>query len=82
MFWTIFNWKIHLIYRRPKSIQKVQFRARDFCDFWEPDVIFINVLSRSNNIPDESQVEKLNLFLSPADIINYLGLVEAAGQIW
>nr|KAF6458205.1 pleckstrin homology domain containing S1 [Rousettus aegyptiacus] len=34
-----------------------------------------------NNIPDESQVEKLNLFLSPADIINYLGLVEAAGQI-
>lgn len=45
-------------------------------------MIFINVLSRSNNIPDESQVEKLNLFLSPADIINYLGLVEAAGQIW
>lgn len=35
----------------------------------------------NNNIPDESQVEKLNLFLSPADIINYLGLVEAAGQI-
>lgn len=34
-----------------------------------------------NNIPDESQVEKLNLFLSPTDTINYLALVEAAGQI-
>ncbi|XP_059029110.1 pleckstrin homology domain-containing family S member 1 isoform X1 [Mustela lutreola] len=34
-----------------------------------------------NNIPDEGQVEKLNVFLSPSDIINYLTLTEAAGQI-
>nr|XP_019580260.1 PREDICTED: pleckstrin homology domain-containing family S member 1 [Rhinolophus sinicus] len=34
-----------------------------------------------NNIPDESQVEKLNVFLSPSDIINYLALTEAAGRI-
>ncbi|XP_069913298.1 pleckstrin homology domain-containing family S member 1 isoform X5 [Oryctolagus cuniculus] len=34
-----------------------------------------------NNIPDESQVEKLNVFLSPPDIINYLALIEAAGRI-
>lgn len=33
------------------------------------------------NIPDEGQVEKLNVFLSPSDIINYLTLTEAAGQI-
>uniref|UniRef100_A0A2K6G5M4 Pleckstrin homology domain containing S1 n=1 Tax=Propithecus coquereli TaxID=379532 RepID=A0A2K6G5M4_PROCO len=35
-----------------------------------------------NNIPDESQVKKLNVFLSPPDIINYLALIEAAGRIW
>ncbi|PNI81684.1 PLEKHS1 isoform 6, partial [Pan troglodytes] len=34
-----------------------------------------------NNIPDESQVEKLNVFLSPPDVINYLALTEAAGRI-
>ncbi|CAK7301650.1 Pleckstrin homology domain-containing family S member 1 [Vulpes lagopus] len=34
-----------------------------------------------NNIPDEDQVEKLNVFLSPSDIINYLTLTEAAGRI-
>ncbi|XP_027452848.1 pleckstrin homology domain-containing family S member 1 isoform X7 [Zalophus californianus] len=34
-----------------------------------------------NNIPDEGQVEKLDVFLSPSDIINYLTLIEAAGQI-
>ncbi|XP_045424112.1 pleckstrin homology domain-containing family S member 1 isoform X3 [Lemur catta] len=34
-----------------------------------------------NNIPDESQVEKLNVFLSPPDIINYVALIEAAGRI-
>ncbi|XP_028631851.1 pleckstrin homology domain-containing family S member 1 isoform X1 [Grammomys surdaster] len=34
-----------------------------------------------NNIPDESQVETLNVFLSPRDAINYLALVEAAGRI-
>ncbi|XP_021007991.1 pleckstrin homology domain-containing family S member 1 isoform X1 [Mus caroli] len=34
-----------------------------------------------NNIPDESQVETLNVFLSPRDAIDYLALVEAAGQI-
>ncbi|KAM6182227.1 pleckstrin homology domain-containing family S member 1 [Erethizon dorsatum] len=34
-----------------------------------------------NNIADESHVETLNVFLSPADIINYLALVEAAGRI-
>ncbi|XP_007107019.2 pleckstrin homology domain-containing family S member 1 [Physeter macrocephalus] len=34
-----------------------------------------------NNIPDEIQVEKLNVFLSPPDIINYLALREAAGRI-
>uniref|UniRef100_A0A8C9KCB2 Pleckstrin homology domain containing S1 n=1 Tax=Panthera tigris altaica TaxID=74533 RepID=A0A8C9KCB2_PANTA len=34
-----------------------------------------------NNIPDESQVEKLNVFLSPSDVINYLSLTEAAGRI-
>ncbi|XP_069913301.1 pleckstrin homology domain-containing family S member 1 isoform X7 [Oryctolagus cuniculus] len=36
---------------------------------------------KSCNIPDESQVEKLNVFLSPPDIINYLALIEAAGRI-
>uniref|UniRef100_A0A0D9QYH6 Pleckstrin homology domain containing S1 n=1 Tax=Chlorocebus sabaeus TaxID=60711 RepID=A0A0D9QYH6_CHLSB len=35
----------------------------------------------SYNIPDESQVEKLNIFLSPPDLINYLALTEAAGRI-
>lgn len=35
----------------------------------------------NNIIPDESQVETLHLFLSPTDIINYLALIEAAGQI-
>ncbi|XP_066211440.1 pleckstrin homology domain-containing family S member 1 isoform X1 [Saccopteryx leptura] len=34
-----------------------------------------------NNIPDESHVEKLNVFLSPYDITNYLALIEAAGRI-
>uniref|UniRef100_A0A8C6E790 PH domain-containing protein n=1 Tax=Moschus moschiferus TaxID=68415 RepID=A0A8C6E790_MOSMO len=34
-----------------------------------------------NNIPDESQVQKLNVFLSPPDIKNYLVLKEAAGRI-
>ncbi|XP_037660609.1 LOW QUALITY PROTEIN: pleckstrin homology domain-containing family S member 1 [Choloepus didactylus] len=34
-----------------------------------------------NNIPDEGQVEKLDVFLSPSDIINYLALLEAAGRI-
>lgn len=34
-----------------------------------------------NNIADESQVEKLNVFLFPPDIINYLSLTEAAGRI-
>ncbi|XP_022267560.1 pleckstrin homology domain-containing family S member 1 isoform X7 [Canis lupus baileyi] len=34
-----------------------------------------------NNIPDEDQVEKLSVFLSPSDIINYLTLTEAAGRI-
>ncbi|ELV13444.1 hypothetical protein TREES_T100003500 [Tupaia chinensis] len=33
------------------------------------------------NIPDESEVERLNVFLSPPDIINYLALTEAAGRI-
>uniref|UniRef100_A0A8C9Q825 PH domain-containing protein n=1 Tax=Spermophilus dauricus TaxID=99837 RepID=A0A8C9Q825_SPEDA len=34
-----------------------------------------------NNIPDESHLEMLNVFLSPPDVINYLALVEAAGRI-
>ncbi|XP_016067605.1 PREDICTED: pleckstrin homology domain-containing family S member 1 [Miniopterus natalensis] len=34
-----------------------------------------------NNIPDESHVERLNVFLSPLDITSYLGLTEAAGRI-
>ncbi|XP_062959437.1 pleckstrin homology domain-containing family S member 1 [Cynocephalus volans] len=34
-----------------------------------------------NNIPAESQVEELNVLLSPPDVINYLVLREAAGQI-
>ncbi|XP_011822897.1 PREDICTED: pleckstrin homology domain-containing family S member 1 isoform X2 [Mandrillus leucophaeus] len=36
---------------------------------------------QKGNIPDESQVEKLNIFLSPPDVINYLALTEAAGRI-
>uniref|UniRef100_A0A673T949 Pleckstrin homology domain containing S1 n=1 Tax=Suricata suricatta TaxID=37032 RepID=A0A673T949_SURSU len=36
---------------------------------------------KKGNIPDESQVKKLNVFLSPSDIINYLSLIEAAGRI-
>ncbi|XP_051055708.1 pleckstrin homology domain-containing family S member 1 [Phodopus roborovskii] len=34
-----------------------------------------------NNVPDESLMETLDVFLSPQDTINYLTLVEAAGQI-
>ncbi|KAK7811695.1 hypothetical protein U0070_023176, partial [Myodes glareolus] len=34
-----------------------------------------------NNVPNESQVETLNVFLTPRDAINYLALVEAAGRI-
>ncbi|XP_036294992.1 pleckstrin homology domain-containing family S member 1 isoform X2 [Pipistrellus kuhlii] len=34
-----------------------------------------------NNIPDESHVEKLNVFLSPLDVTNYLDLTEATGLI-
>ncbi|XP_045147469.1 pleckstrin homology domain-containing family S member 1 isoform X2 [Echinops telfairi] len=34
-----------------------------------------------NNITDESQVEKLDVFLSPPDITNYLAFIEAAGRI-
>ncbi|XP_036121693.1 pleckstrin homology domain-containing family S member 1 [Molossus molossus] len=34
-----------------------------------------------NNIPDESHVESLDVFLSPLDITNYLALTEAAGRI-
>ncbi|XP_023367536.1 pleckstrin homology domain-containing family S member 1 [Otolemur garnettii] len=34
-----------------------------------------------NNVPDEGQLEKLNVFLSPPDVINYLTLIEAAGRI-
>nr|XP_030698303.1 pleckstrin homology domain-containing family S member 1 isoform X1 [Globicephala melas] len=36
---------------------------------------------KSCNTPDEIQVEKLNMFLSPPDIINHLALREAAGRI-
>ncbi|EPY82177.1 PH domain-containing protein [Camelus ferus] len=36
---------------------------------------------KSCNIPDESQVEELNVFLSPHDIVNYLAVREAAGRI-
>ncbi|XP_013371284.1 PREDICTED: pleckstrin homology domain-containing family S member 1 isoform X6 [Chinchilla lanigera] len=36
---------------------------------------------KSFNIPDESHVETLNVFLSPPDVINYLALTEAAGRI-
>ncbi|XP_045882346.1 pleckstrin homology domain-containing family S member 1 isoform X4 [Meles meles] len=39
------------------------------------------MLMKPCNIPDEGQVEKLNVFLSPSDIINYLTLIEAAGRI-
>lgn len=34
-----------------------------------------------NNIPDESHVERLDVFLSPLDITSYLALTEAAGRI-
>ncbi|XP_064229905.1 pleckstrin homology domain-containing family S member 1 isoform X6 [Aotus nancymaae] len=40
-----------------------------------------NTNDRKGNIPDESQVEKLNIFLSPPDVINYLALTEATGRI-
>ncbi|KAL1788778.1 hypothetical protein HispidOSU_023751 [Sigmodon hispidus] len=36
---------------------------------------------KKGNVPDESHMETLNVFLSPPDAINYLALVEAAGQI-
>lgn len=39
-------------------------------------------VSFHSNIHDESQVEKLNVFLSPTDIVEYLALTEAAGRIW
>nr|XP_023423113.1 pleckstrin homology domain-containing family S member 1 isoform X1 [Cavia porcellus]XP_023423114.1 pleckstrin homology domain-containing family S member 1 isoform X1 [Cavia porcellus] len=35
----------------------------------------------TGNIPDESHVESVNVFLSPPDVINYLALIEAAGRI-
>lgn len=57
---------------------KGQFTAKDS---WLFDVTYTNVFCLSN-IPDESQVETLNVFLSPRDAIDYLALVEAAGQIW
>ncbi|XP_042636982.1 pleckstrin homology domain-containing family S member 1 [Orycteropus afer afer] len=34
-----------------------------------------------HNIPDECQVQKLDVFLSPPDVINHLALIEAAGRI-
>ncbi|XP_032137574.1 pleckstrin homology domain-containing family S member 1 isoform X3 [Sapajus apella] len=40
-----------------------------------------NTNGKKGNIPDESQVEELNIFLSPPDVINYLALTEAAGRI-
>ncbi|XP_074239010.1 pleckstrin homology domain-containing family S member 1 isoform X4 [Saimiri boliviensis] len=40
-----------------------------------------NTSDKKGNIPDESQVEKLNVFLSSPDVINYLALTEAAGRI-
>ncbi|XP_017393110.1 pleckstrin homology domain-containing family S member 1 isoform X3 [Cebus imitator] len=40
-----------------------------------------NTNDKKGNIPDESQVEELNIFLSPPDVINYLALTEAAGRI-
>ncbi|XP_050004484.1 pleckstrin homology domain-containing family S member 1 isoform X3 [Alexandromys fortis] len=36
---------------------------------------------KTGNVPDESQVETLNVFLTPQDAIDYLALVEAAGRI-
>ncbi|XP_008049339.1 pleckstrin homology domain-containing family S member 1 isoform X2 [Carlito syrichta] len=36
---------------------------------------------KKGNISDESQVEKLNVFLSSSDVIDYLALTEAAGRI-
>ncbi|XP_006831549.1 PREDICTED: pleckstrin homology domain-containing family S member 1 [Chrysochloris asiatica] len=36
---------------------------------------------KRGNIPDECQVKKLDVFLSPSDAINYLALIEAAGRI-
>ncbi|XP_023571352.1 pleckstrin homology domain-containing family S member 1 isoform X2 [Octodon degus] len=36
---------------------------------------------RTGNIPDESHVETLNVFLSPFDVINYLALIQASGRI-
>uniref|UniRef100_A0A8D2AZJ6 Pleckstrin homology domain containing S1 n=1 Tax=Sciurus vulgaris TaxID=55149 RepID=A0A8D2AZJ6_SCIVU len=36
---------------------------------------------KKGNIPDDSHLERLNMFLSPPDVINYLALVEAAGRI-
>lgn len=46
-----------------------------------PDLTFTNVFSHSN-IPEESHLERVNVFLSPLDVTNYLGLTEAAGLIW
>ncbi|GAB1302554.1 Pleckstrin homology domain-containing family S member 1 [Apodemus speciosus] len=37
--------------------------------------------NQKGNILDESQVETLNVFLSPRDAIDYLALVDAAGRI-
>ncbi|KAM6184779.1 pleckstrin homology domain-containing family S member 1 [Rhynchocyon petersi] len=34
-----------------------------------------------NNIPEECQVETVDVFLSPPDVTDYLALVEAAGRI-
>ncbi|XP_055976298.1 pleckstrin homology domain-containing family S member 1 [Sorex fumeus] len=44
-----------------------------------PTVVQLSILI--NNITDESKVEKLNVYLSIADISNCLSFVEAAGQI-
>lgn len=59
-----------------KCAQRGQFKSQG----QSPEVTFTNAFSVSN-IPDESHLETLNVFLSPPDVINYLALVEAAGRI-
>uniref|UniRef100_A0A8C9UUH8 Pleckstrin homology domain containing S1 n=1 Tax=Spermophilus dauricus TaxID=99837 RepID=A0A8C9UUH8_SPEDA len=66
--------------QEPNSGSEEPDSGSDLCLSPSPEVTFTNAFSVSN-IPDESHLETLDVFLSPPDVINYLALVEAAGRI-
>ncbi|XP_036919776.1 pleckstrin homology domain-containing family S member 1 isoform X2 [Sturnira hondurensis] len=64
-------------------LSPAQTEARTTNDKKEPasSLTVVQLTILINNIPDESYVEKVNVFLSLSDITNYLALTEAAGRI-